>query len=469
MGEYGDLDELTHPLDGGVRPTRRKHRNGSDQARNWTARPYQQDSLDAFDDGKRRQVLVWHRRAGKDNYALNLASREAERTPGTYWHLFPKHVQARKAIFEGISNDGVRFIDQAFPESIREGRIANRDMMIRFKSGSTWQMAGSDRYNSLVGSNVRGVVFSEWALCDPRAWDYIRPIIRENGGWVVFITTLRGKNHAYRMAQRLKNNPDWYVDIRTVDDTTDNNGKRILTPDDIQAERDEGMSEAMIQQEYYCNPLASLPGSIYGRQMEILSTSDRLDAFTYDRSRPVIAAWSTDFDDQYTVAFFQTRNNASYCIGSASYPFESIPDALDLVENTFPWRYINRHVLPHNAAREIVSTFENRNLSVEVAPAVENVVHVTRDELATIHIDEAPRPWNDDDEVNNERLIDALNGYRFQETSAGTSWTNNPVDSWEKHFAKTVETFAAYRHDQGALVGGWHRRPSTATHDAMVI
>lgn len=471
MGDSDYLDGLTHPLDdsGAARSTRRRHRGKAHHASRWTARPYQQDSLDAFDDGKRRQLLVWHRRAGKDNYALNLASREASTVTGTYWHLFPKHVQARKAIWEGISRDGVRFLDQAFPESIREGRLANRDMMVRLKSGSTWQMAGSDRYNSLVGSNVLGVVFSEWALCDPRAWDYIRPIIRENGGWVVFITTYRSRNHAYRMVQRLKNNPDWYVDVRTIDDTVDNNGKPILTLDDIQAERDEGMSEAMIQQEYYCNPLASQPGAIYGRQMEILTTSDRLDAFTYDRSRPVIASWSTEFDDQYTVSFFQTRNNASYCIGSASYPFESIPDALDLVENTFPWRYINRHVLPQNTAREIVATFENRAQAVDLAPAVENIVSVTRDELATIHIDDAARPWVDGESLNNERLVDALNGYRFKETTAGTSWTNTPVESWEKHFATTVETFAAYRHDQGASVGGWHRRPSTIKHDAMVI
>jgi hypothetical protein len=329
-------------------------------------------------------------------------------------------------------------------------------------------MAGSDRYNSLVGSNVRGVVFSEWALCDPRAWDYIRPIIRENGGWVVFITTLRGKNHAYRMAQRLKDNPEWFVDIRTVDDTTDNQGRRILTDADIQAERDEGMSEALIQQEYFCNPLAALPGAIYGKQMETLSTSARMDAFTYDSARPVFASWSTLYDDQLTVSFWQTRNNAAFAIGSASYPFEAVPDALDQVENAFPWRYINRHVLPHGTARDVVESFENRARVIEIAPEIDNTYSVTREQMATVHIDDAPRPWTDG-EPNNERLIDALNGYRFAESQGGGSWQNKPVDSWEKHFAATVETFAAFRSDQGAAYDGWHRRPSTAAWDAQVI
>jgi phage terminase large subunit len=72
-------------------------------------------------------------------------------------------------------------------------------MMIRFKSGSTWQVIGSDNYDALVGTPPIGVVFSEWALSSPQAWSLIRPILAENGGWAMFITTPRGRNHAHRM------------------------------------------------------------------------------------------------------------------------------------------------------------------------------------------------------------------------------------------------------------------------------
>ena len=33
------------------------------------------------------------------------------------------------------------------------------------------------------------------------AWGYIRPMIEENNGWAVFITTPRGRNHALDMAK----------------------------------------------------------------------------------------------------------------------------------------------------------------------------------------------------------------------------------------------------------------------------
>jgi hypothetical protein len=42
---------------------------------------------------------------------------------------------------------------------------------------------GSDNYNALMGTNFRGLVFSEWALSDPESRVDLRPILVENGGW----------------------------------------------------------------------------------------------------------------------------------------------------------------------------------------------------------------------------------------------------------------------------------------------
>jgi hypothetical protein len=194
---------------------------------------------------------------------MHLAKREMDKGPVTIWHLFPLHVQARRSIFFGIDKrHGKRFIDVHFPPSERAS-VRSSDLQIEMKNGSIWQMCGSDRYDALVGSNPAGVIFSEYALADPEAWNYIRPIISENDGFALFISTFRGRNHAYRMAMKMRSNPAWHVDIRTVEDTHDDDGQRIMTDADIQAERDEGMSEGLIQQEYYCNPMASPAGAVY--------------------------------------------------------------------------------------------------------------------------------------------------------------------------------------------------------------
>ena len=120
-------------------------------------------------------------------------------------------------------------------------------MMIEFINGSTWQLIGSDRYDSLVGTNPVGVLFSEYALSDPQAWDYIRPILTENGGWAWFISTPRGKNHFWQLYEMALRNEEWHCERLTVDDTD------MITEADIQAERDSGMAESTIQQEYYCS------------------------------------------------------------------------------------------------------------------------------------------------------------------------------------------------------------------------
>lgn len=431
-------------------------------------RPYQQDARDAFHDGLRRQILIWHRRAGKDIDSLDFAACEAAENVGTYWHLYPTHVQAKRAIWNGVdAQTGERFLERAFPSADRKSTRA-QDLQIEMKNGSMWQLCGSDRYDSLVGSDVRGVSFSEWALCDPRAWDYIRPIIRANKGWVRFITTYRGRNHAHRMAKQLARNPDWYVDIRTIDDTTDIHGNRILTDEDIQAERAEGMSDALIRQEYYCDPVAAAEGSIYGRELEKLLTAGRMCPMSYDSSKPVFASWSLKWDAQYTVIFWQRVGNQSHAIGSKSFPFWSLSDCLDYVAQNYPWKYISRNILGANISSETISFFEDRNLNVDQAPETGDLVKLTREHIATTYIDNARRPWEPDDE-NNARLVDSLNGYCFSKNAKRSEYTMNAANTWEKHFSAAFEAFATWASGEPNQLGGWHARPSTAVHDQAVI
>ena len=186
----------------------------------WKLRPYQQKVEDKFKEGIQRHLLIWHRRAGKDVFGMSKARQECVKRVGAYVHFFPKHIQARRALWQGIDpKKSSRFIDIAFGgiESSRN----NTEMLIEMINGSTWQLLGSDNYDRVVGANIVGAVFSEWALCDPRAWDYIRPMILENNGWAVFITTYRGRNHAWQMVQQLKDNPEWYVDVRDIYHTVD--------------------------------------------------------------------------------------------------------------------------------------------------------------------------------------------------------------------------------------------------------
>jgi hypothetical protein len=108
--------------------------------------------------------------------------------------------------------------------------------------------------DALVGPNPVGLILDEWAVSKryPQAWDYFRPILAENRGWAVFPYTPRGRNHGWDIYQMALTNPKWFCQLLTVDDT------KAISKSDIQEERDSGMPEEMVQQEFYCSFLASV-------------------------------------------------------------------------------------------------------------------------------------------------------------------------------------------------------------------
>src|SRR5215475_7704425 len=175
----------------------------------WQPRAYQRKLWDYLERGGKRAVAIWHRRAGKDEICLHWAAVAAHQRVGVYWHMLPEQAQARKAIWDAVNPwTGQRRINEAFPRELRES-TRETDMAIRFRSGSLWELVGSDNYNSLVGSPPIGVVFSEYALADPSAWGYLRPILAENGGWSLFITTPRGRNHASTFYEAARADDTW--------------------------------------------------------------------------------------------------------------------------------------------------------------------------------------------------------------------------------------------------------------------
>jgi hypothetical protein len=208
-------------------------------------RKYQLPLLKAFDKGTKRLIHIWHRRCGKDLTDLNIMIAEMAKVKGNYYYILPTYSQAKKVIWEGKTKDGTPFLD-FFPKGLIQGEINNSELKIKFKNGSLFQLIGSDNIDSVVGTNPRGCVFSEFPLQDPKAWSYMRPILAENGGWAIFNGTPRGKNHAWQMLQVARDNPLWFWEILTVNDTD------AISKEALEEEKKE-MPQALFEQEYYCN------------------------------------------------------------------------------------------------------------------------------------------------------------------------------------------------------------------------
>ena len=251
----------------------------------WTPRSYQLPAWSYLEGGGKHAELVWHRRGGKDDLSLHWTACAMHQRVGNYWHMLPQANQARKALWEAVNpHTGKKRIDEAFPLDLRKSSH-DHEMLIRAKIGSTWQVVGSDNFNSLVGSPPIGLVFSEWPLCDPAAWAYLMPILEENGGWVIFNGTPRGRNHAYRSVKAARKSPGSFGEILSAEHTGIFSAVQLakIRQELIDVYGDE-YGQSVFEQEYLVSFDAANLGAILGRGIARAEREGRIsDRFDYDR------------------------------------------------------------------------------------------------------------------------------------------------------------------------------------------
>lgn len=313
-------------------------------------RPYQRRFMSYFDAGGKRAVWVVHRRGGKDLTALHQTVKMMLERRGVYWHVFPTSEQARKAIWEGFTKDGKRIMDMVFPRDIRKsprGFLPNAEMIVELRNGSIWRLIGSDKIE-VVGAGPVGVVFSEYALAKPTAWNMIRPMLRENGGWAAFITTPRGNNHAKKLYDMAGKEPGWFRDLQTLHDT------RAYDPEaTIAEERAEGMPEALIRQEYLCDWSAALVGSVWGDLLEAIEKRGGLKPFEHETDG-VFTSWDFGIGDKTAIWFWRVNGNGVDFIDYYEESGKPISHYFDLIDAK-GYDYL-KHFIPHDARARTLQT-----------------------------------------------------------------------------------------------------------------
>ncbi len=335
----------------------------------WSPRWYQRPLFEKFDAGIKRFILVWHRRSGKDSTCFNLMVRAALIQKGNYLYLFPTARQGRKALWESIDKNGRRVIDQAVPPVLREG-IRNDEMMIRLLNGSTIQVAGADNQDALVGTNYRGIVFSEYALTSPTSWRYMSPILTENGGWAVFNSTPRGKNHLYDLYETNKDNPEWWCDIKGARQT------KVVTEQQILDEIRAGMPPEIAEQEFHCSFDATNIGAVYMHQLNAAKAEGRITLLPHDARYPVETWWDIGKRDATAIWFAQRIGPFVNLIEYHEERGKGLPHFMGVIRSK-PYNYA-RHVGPHDLDRtnwvtdqKAVAMAQNFGIHFTVAPKLD--------------------------------------------------------------------------------------------------
>ena len=412
----------------------------------WRPRDYQRPLWDAWIKEETKRVLgIWHRRAGKDEVCLHGTAIKAMERPANYWHCLPEYTQARKAIWDAVNaHTGKRRIDEAFPAEIIESRN-DQEMKIRFKNGSSWQVIGSDRYDSLVGAGVAGVTFSEWALANPASWAYIRPMVAENDGWAAFITTPRGENHAFSMYQRGLERKDWFsqkLDVYQTGVMSD-----LALHEALEEYTDiygDDFGRAMFDQEYRCSFTAAIQGSFYGTEMRHALDQERITELPYDSAYPVFTGWDLGFNDQTAIWFAQQKGDVIRIIDYERGRNQNLSHFASVLKDK-PYDY-GGHFLPHDGANKSKQTGSSYQEMLEAA-GLKNIQVMSRapDLEAVLHdINTARRMIGmaTFDEKKCEHGIDSLRNYRREWDDRLKTYKQRPLHDWASDGADAFRTLA---------------------------
>jgi hypothetical protein len=458
----------------------------------YRVRSYQAPFWAAMNAGVKRALLVWHRRAGKDLTALNWLIWSMFQRPGTYNYFFPTYKLGKRILWDGMQADGRSFMSH-FPTNLIVAKNET-EMKITLRVGdghtagcpdptrchaphSIFQIVGADECDQTVpGTNPVGCVYSEYSIMDPKAWDLTRPILRENGGWAVFVYTPRGKNHGYTLWKNAsRDRREWYVSKLSVEqtrrDAAGELGNFVVDAEGVMAERKSGMAEELIQQEFFCSFEGAVAGAYYADQIRLAYEQGRVGHFEWNPQYMVDTAWDLGRDDATAIWFTQTiagRLNFIDYIESSTHGL----DWYFALLRQRPYKY-NRHYVPHDAKVHEYSTNKTRvqfaaehGFHFDVVPklSVEDGINAGRIVMAQSRFD--------DTEIANEissehagksvlyegcaRGLASLASYQREFDDDKATWKGEPLRNWATHGAD------AYRYRAVAFHGDVQRGPDYA-------
>ena len=392
-------------------------------------RSYQIPIMDAIENkGYKRVLGILPRRAGKDVTAFNLCIRQCLKKVCVIYYIFPTYSQAKKVIWDSITNTGERILDY-IPDELLESKNS-QEMKIRFINGSLLQLVGSDNFDTLMGTNPQGVVFSEYALQDPRAYQYIRPILVANGGWALFISTPRGKNHLWELYQIAIQHPDWYAIKLSVEDTNH------IPLSEIEKERQEGLiSEDLIQQEYYCSFDMGVEGSYYSKYLDCMRVKGQIGIVPWEPAFKVHVAFDIGVRDSTSLIFFQTIGQTVRiidCYENSKVGLEHYVSVIKQKEYVY-----GKFIVPHDMRVQEFGSGMTRlekakqlglNCTVASDVSIVDGIESVRSALSKVWIDEK----------NCTLLLKALENYRQEYDIKKKVYKPHPLHDWSSHFSDAM-------------------------------
>jgi len=414
---------------------------------NWRPRHYQKPSWNYL-NSKRYDIhceLVHPRQHGKDDILLNFEVCYAVQHQGSYLHLLPQHNQVRKAIWSMINPfTGKRRIDERIPHEIRKKTLETEMKIILFNDSSI-QFSGSDNYDALVGGSYNGVGWSEWALSNPNSSSYLEPILDMNGGYRVYVTTPRGRNHAYTSLQLAKESKGSFGEVLSAYDCGVYSHEKLETiKQRYIASYGYEYGTARFEQEYLCSFDAANLGAILARDLTIAEREGRVaDDVIYQRQHgSIIVSSDLGHRDASTWWFWQVYRDSSGqarrkvidCLDGWGIKAHEWCDKIQLILDKYS-NDLGCIWLPHDGKAETASaentwqeTFARKFgwSKVKIVPktSIFDRVNCARTTVSTVEFNK----------TNCKKGLDGLTSWSYDYDDEKKDFSDKPRHDWASHY-----------------------------------
>ena len=367
----------------------------------------------------RWSVLVCHRRFGKTvcmiNHLIRSALMTKEKNP-RYAYIAPTFKQAKSIAWDYIKQ---------FTHKIPGVKFNETELRVDLPNKARITLLGSENCDGLRGIYLDGCVIDEYANVNDRLFpEIIRPALSDRKGFCIFIGTPQGmNNNFYELFQHAKGADDWFYFKAKASET------KVVDQDELTKAK-EVMGENKFKQEFECDWIANIEGSIYGKTLAKMENQRQITRVPYDPSLPVNTAWDLGVSDHSAIIFFQQLGRSINIIDYHEERGQGMPHFIELVKNK---EYIYKdHFAPHDIE---VTDFSNGKTRREVAYQLgirfkvvpklllEDGIHATTMTL--------PRCWIDVDHC--KKLIDALRHYHRKYLDKNRMFRSKPVHDWSSH------------------------------------
>jgi len=385
-------------------------------------------------------LAIIHRRAGKDVFCIEAWLLRGLQRVGTHVYLFPLYAQARSVIWDGMDFDGRPFMS-AIPDCLVTKRNEAR-MQITLFNGSKLILAGSNNYDSLMGTNPVTIIYSEFALHNPLARQYLNPILIQNEGLEIIQTTPRGMNHAHEVFELVRENPKYHVEHLSVEQTYKADGVTpIISQEMIQEAKSRGMSDEMIRQEFYVDFEVGNLGAYFTREISDMEREGRITTIRPNPHLPLHSVWDLGGTDATAGWLFQIDGkfiNLLFLLHDTGKGLKYYLEEAEMIRRKIgcPW---GNHFMPHDVRQEHqgwehtesrITQARRHGWHLQVTPSVnfEDGIEAIRYVFPRLRLDK----------MNCNLGLRALREYqRLYKENAGI-YSKRPLDNWAVHIVDAI-------------------------------